>query len=84
MLTEEQSMNEIRERAEKKEREEREKAERKKQREEKKATAAAKPKPVPRQPKYDGVRLRRPLSNITNTHTTSQNTCIDPYDFSPN
>ena len=77
-------MNEIRDRKEKKEREEREKAERKVAREEKKAIAAETPKRISRKQKYDGVRLRRPLRDITNTTTASQPEPIDPYDLTPN
>lgn len=84
VLTSEQSMNIIRERHEEKERKEKEKIDRKRKREEKKAEAAKKPKPKPRK----GVRLastsRKPLSNITNTCTTSTGDIMDPYEFNTN
>lgn len=84
VLTSEQSMTIIRERQEEKEKKERDKKQRKQKQQEKKAAAALKPKPQHKQ--YNRMRLsqRKPLSDITNTTTTSSQPTIDPYDFSTN
>jgi hypothetical protein len=79
VLTEEQSMNIIREKKEEKERKENVKKENKRKREEKKTAAAEKPKSK----RKNSVRLqptqRKPLSNITNTITTTPDDTEDPY-----
>lgn len=84
VLTSEESMNIIRERQEEKEKKERVKAERKQAKEEKKTAATQKPKPKPKPRKGMTLSQRKPLSNITNTITTSHIDMDDPYDFTTN
>jgi hypothetical protein len=84
VLTSEQSMNIIRKRQQDKENKETEKKERKQKKEEKQAAAAAKPKPKPKNSVRLQSKQRKPLSNITNTTTTSSSMVDDPYDFNAN
>jgi hypothetical protein len=84
VLTSEQSMNIIRKRQQDKENKEAEKAEKKQKRDEKKAAAVEKPKPKPKHSVRLQPRQRKPLSNITNTCTTSSSMVDDPYDVNAN
>ena len=84
VLTSEQPMNIIRERKEEKEKKEKEKEIRKRKREEKKTETAEKSKSTSTSRSHKSTKHRKPLSNITNTTSTSSNTIIDPYDFSTN